>query len=123
MAKSQILTSSGEDKGMEQQEHSSAASGNARWHIYFGKQKDSFLPSLRQGGGGCRCGSHGRQENELQREENGDSIQHDLVYQTGSNFDRESNASLLQAHLNPVEFGVSFQVILTPGTLSIKLNA
>lgn len=47
MAKSQILTSSGEDKGVEQQEHSFAASGNTRWHVYFGKQKDSFLPSLR----------------------------------------------------------------------------
>lgn len=44
MAKTQILTSSGEDKGVEQQEHSSAASGNGntRWHMYFGKQKVSY---------------------------------------------------------------------------------
>lgn len=49
MAKSQILTSSGEDKGVEQQEHSSVASGNMRWRMYFGKQKDSFLPNLGEG--------------------------------------------------------------------------
>lgn len=50
-AKSQILTSSGENKGVEQQEHSSVASGNMRGRMDFGKQKDNFLPNLR--GRGC----------------------------------------------------------------------
>lgn len=88
-------------------------------HVLW-KTERQFLTKL--GGGGVPCGSHGRQGNDLQREENEDSIQHDLVCQTGSSFHRESDASLLQAHLNPVEFGVSFQVIPIPGVQSIKLN-